>query len=194
MAGVGLPPQILAASRAELSAAVGDGLARAIKDTPQPSAQLGTTLEWLSAPSRFLITLADPDYPQQLLQIPDPPPLLYVCGRKEFLQRTAFAVVGSRNATPQGVANAEAFAQNLGENGFCIVSGLALGIDAAAHRGGLRASAGTIAVVGTGPRSNLSGTQQRASACDRAAGLLGFRVSAWHARARQQLPSSQPDH
>jgi DNA processing protein len=80
----------------------------------------------------------------------DPPMLLYGKGRREMLGQNCLAVVGSRNATPQGEANAEAFAQVLSEAGITIVSGLALGIDAAAHRGGLKGMGSTIAVVGTG--------------------------------------------
>jgi DNA processing protein len=97
-----------------------------------------------------LITLADSDYPRQLLEIADPPPLLYGRGRRELLGSTGIAVVGSRNATPQGLQNAEAFGEALSKAGLCVISGLALGIDAAAHRGGLRGSGSSIAVVGTG--------------------------------------------
>jgi DNA processing protein len=107
-------------------------------------------LEWLAAPENHLITLGDAYYPQLLLQISDPPPLLYVKGRRELLNRPALAIVGSRNATAQGIANAEDFARALSDAGITIVSGLALGIDAAAHRGGLAGAAGSIAVVGTG--------------------------------------------
>ncbi|HUW51649.1 MAG TPA: DNA-processing protein DprA [Sulfuricella sp.] len=105
---------------------------------------------WLDNRQNHVVTLADADYPQALLQIPDPPPLLYVKGRRELLNQPALAVVGSRNATPQGLANAESFSRNLSDSGLCIVSGLALGIDAAAHRGGLDGAASSIAVVGTG--------------------------------------------
>lgn len=107
-------------------------------------------LEWLAAPANHIVTLADADYPQLLLQTPDPPPLLYVKGRRELLNRPALAVVGSRNATAQGTANAEDFARALSAAGLTITSGLAVGIDAAAHRGGLSEAASSIAVVGTG--------------------------------------------
>jgi DNA processing protein len=105
---------------------------------------------WLSDPANQILALADPAYPRRLLQITDPPPLLYVKGRVELLNRPALAIVGSRNATAQGVANAESFAKTLSDAGLAIVSGLALGIDAAAHRGGLAGASGSIAVVGTG--------------------------------------------
>jgi DNA processing protein len=84
------------------------------------------------------------------LQIPDPPPVLYVKGNPGLLNAPALALVGSRNATPQGLALAESFASTLSDAGLTIVSGLALGIDAAAHRGGLAGRSRSIAVVGTG--------------------------------------------
>ena len=95
-------------------------------------------------------TLADPDYPRQLLEIPDPPVLLYVKGRTDLLACSALAIVGSRNATPQGIANAESFARAASRAGVTIVSGMALGCDAAAHRGGLEGAGSTVAVIGTG--------------------------------------------
>ena len=98
-----------------------------------------------------LVAWDDSDYPRALLEIGDPPPVFYCIGRRELLARPAFAIVGSRNATPQGCADAEAFAAALSSAGFTIVSGLALGIDAAAHRGGLAQAGSSIAVVGTGP-------------------------------------------
>jgi DNA processing protein len=107
-------------------------------------------LIWLEDPNNHIVTLADSDYPQALLNIPDPPLLLYVKGRLDLLNRASLAVVGSRSATPQGINNAEAFAKSLSDAGLCIVSGLAHGIDAAAHRGALRGPGSSIAVVGTG--------------------------------------------
>ncbi|HET7159098.1 MAG TPA: DNA-processing protein DprA, partial [Burkholderiales bacterium] len=95
-------------------------------------------------------TFADSAYPQALLNIPDPPPVLYVKGRHELLNRMCLAIVGSRNPTQQGLAHADSFARVLSDAGLTIVSGLALGIDAAAHRGGLGGGSSSIAVVGTG--------------------------------------------
>lgn len=112
--------------------------------------KIAATLKWLEDPQNSIITLADSDYPSLLLNIPDPPPLLYIKGTRELLNRPMLAIVGSRNASPQGLANAEAFAEAASNAGLCIVSGMALGVDAAAHRGGLRGSAASIAVVGTG--------------------------------------------
>ncbi len=89
-------------------------------------------------------------YPPALLEIADPPSVLYVRGNPDLLHRRGIAVVGSRNATPQGIQTAESFARHLAAQGLCIVSGLALGIDAAAHRGALAAQGETVAVIGTG--------------------------------------------
>lgn len=105
---------------------------------------------WLSHPNNHLVTLADPDYPKALLEITDPPPFLYAKGNLSLLNQASIAIVGSRNASVQGEKNAEAFAHDLCGYGLCIVSGLALGIDGAAHRGALKANGATIAVVGTG--------------------------------------------
>ena len=101
-------------------------------------------------PGHGLVAWDDPDYPRPLLEIGDPPPVFYCLGRRELLAAPGFAIVGSRNATPQGRADAQAFAAALSAAGFTIVSGLALGIDAAAHRGGLAHAGSSIAVVGTG--------------------------------------------
>ncbi len=132
-----------------LSKVVPPELARAIAAGPD-AARLAAGLRWLESAENHLVTLADADYPATLLQIADPPPLLYVKGRRELPGRPALAVVGSRNATPQGLANAEAFSKALSDAGLAIVSGMALGVDTAAHRGGLAGAASSIAVVGTG--------------------------------------------
>ena len=145
----GGPAQVLEASRAALARHVTDAVATSIKET-NADAALAIVAGWLEDSSNHVVTLADGDYPPSLLQTVDPPPLLYVKGRLELLARPSIAVVGSRNATPQGAANAEAFAHTLSEAGLTIVSGLALGIDAAAHRGGLAGTASSMAVLGTG--------------------------------------------
>jgi DNA processing protein len=97
-----------------------------------------------------LLVLGDPAYPPRLLQTADPPLLLYVQGRVAALSEPGVAVVGSRQPTAQGADNARAFAAALGERGLLVFSGLAQGIDGAAHEGALTAAAGTVAVVGTG--------------------------------------------
>lgn len=130
---------------------------------PSPEALVESTWQWLqgaTAAPRSVVTLGDAQYPRALLETADPPLLLYVVGDVGLLNRPALAVVGSRNPTPQGVENARAFATGLGDCGWVIVSGLALGIDGAAHEGALRSTSGTIAVVGTGldrvyPRRHL---------------------------------------
>jgi DNA processing protein len=134
-------------------------LAQTLAAAPDPDLELAIarTEAWLAAnPIHALVTLADAEYPRALLATADPPPLLFAVGRLELLNRPALAIVGSRNATRQGLETAAAFAQRLAQAGLTIVSGLALGIDAAAHRGALRAdaeegsAASTIAVLGTG--------------------------------------------
>ncbi len=108
-------------------------------------------LEWLACEQQHLVTWADADYPPLLRQIPDPPLALYVIGDRAALSRPQLAIVGSRNPTPAGRENARAFARHLAGAGLAITSGLALGIDGAAHRGALEASGGaTLAVVATG--------------------------------------------
>jgi len=125
--------------------------AAALLDSAPDSVRVDATLTWLREPGRDLIAWDDPAYPRALLEIADPPPVFYAQGRRALLAGPGFAIVGSRNATPQGCEDAEAFGAALSAAGFTIVSGLAQGIDAAAHRGGLRHPASSIAVIGTGP-------------------------------------------
>jgi DNA processing protein len=155
LAAFGLPTAIFEAGVAALGKHVPERLARTLAAEPDTAlrAAIQATEDWLARdPSHALLTLADAEYPQALLAIADPPPLLFAIGRRELLNRPAFAIVGSRSATRQGEASAEAFAQALSRAGLTIASGLALGIDAAAHRGALKSEsdASTIAVVGTG--------------------------------------------
>jgi len=152
LAAFGLPENIFAASYAALSQVVPERVAQALKTelSPQTQAQIERTLEWADAPENRLLTLADVYYPKALLDIPDPPLVLYVKGRAELLNAPSLAIVGSRQASAQGVKNAENFARAMSNAGLAIASGLALGIDAAAHRGGLDGVGSTIAVIGTG--------------------------------------------
>jgi DNA processing protein len=114
------------------------------------AAALAADLAWLAQERHHLVTWSDPDYPPLLREIADPPLVLYVHGDRSMLARPQIAVVGSRNPTPLGRENAHAFAGALATSGFVIASGLALGIDAAAHRGALEAGGVTVAVAGTG--------------------------------------------
>jgi DNA processing protein len=145
----GGPAEILAASHASLLRVVPAEIAVAIERGPESSMR-ERTLTWLADDGHFIVAWDDPDYPKSLLSIADPPPALYYIGDRSLLNRRAIAVVGSRNATPQGTDNAAAFAAALSMAGLTIISGLALGIDAAAHRGGLAGPGSSIAVVGTG--------------------------------------------
>ncbi len=116
---------------------------------PDESA-IDAALTWLEDDSHHLVGWGDDDYPELLGQIPGPPLLLYVNGDVGALQLPALAVVGSRNPTRGGARNAQDFAQHLARQGFTIVSGMAQGIDAAAHRGALEAGGTTVAILGTG--------------------------------------------
>jgi len=145
----GSPENIYAANLRQLREIVSENIANEIvRGHHQDS--LSQASQWLSQSNNHLITLADPEYPRSLLEIADPPPFLYAKGNLTLLNQPGIAIVGSRNASVQGEKNAEAFAFDLCAYGLCIVSGLALGIDGAAHRGALRANGSTIAVVGTG--------------------------------------------
>ncbi|MFT4063384.1 DNA-processing protein DprA [Paraburkholderia sp.] len=148
----GLPEAIFSQSQEALAEVAGEAAARAALAPPGPQfeGQLDAALTWRESPGNQIVTLDDPAYPPALLTMPDPPPLLYIKGRLDLLHARAVALVGSRNATPQGIEDAQRFARELSAAGVTIVSGLALGIDGAAHRGGLQGSGGTIAVIGTG--------------------------------------------
>lgn len=145
------PPQvILAQSRADLASVVGERSAEALLVATQATI-VATVLDWLSAGAdRHVLTLTDPAYPAALLEAPEPPSVLYARGSLQLLGTPCIAVVGSRNASAGGVRNAEQFSRALAEAGQTVVSGLALGIDAAAHQGALEAGGRTIAVLGTG--------------------------------------------
>ena len=153
LTAIGLPRQIFAAERSALAAVVGESRASAIQQA-RSDAQLAVAIDqalaWRAAPGNAILSLADAAYPPALLAVDDPPPLLFLKGRLELLGRPALAIVGSRNATAQGMANAENFARTLSASGYTIVSGQALGIDTAAHRGALGNAGSTIAVIGTG--------------------------------------------
>ena len=142
------PEGILSASRAELKAAGAaqqsiDFLKQGDQESIQPA------MAWLNQTDHHLLTLADPLYPTLLAEIYDPPPILFVHGNPELLSQPQLAIVGSRNPTPSGASNAREFAAYLAGAGLTIISGLAVGIDGAAHQGALERGK-TIAVTGTG--------------------------------------------
>jgi DNA processing protein len=155
---LGAPTAIVASSRAALTQLVEPALADAIVRGPASGA-LNAALAWARAPQHRILVPDGPDYPALLHETADPPPVLYALGRSELFAKIAVAVVGSRNATAQGMKNAEAFARAFSEADCCVVSGLALGIDAAAHRGALAGRGSSIAILGNGidivyPRRN----------------------------------------
>lgn len=194
----GLPSEVLAQTTATLETCISASQAKAILTPAETLAPLqAATWQWLATKppndlQRRIVTLGDADYPPLLLETADPPVMLYVMGQAQYFDgqgllkawpQQAIAMVGSRNPTPQGVSNARSFAKALHQHGWCIVSGLALGIDAAAHEGALEAQAGaatqpaTIAVIGTGidrvyPRRNHALAQSIA--------LHGLIVSEYH--------------
>lgn len=164
LAAFGLPTTVLAQSPEALATHLSPTQTQALCNEPADlQALVDITWDWLTADtaSRRILPLGDPLYPQSLLQIEDPPLLLYAMGMPaawshNLLNTTSncLAVVGSRNPSPQGTANARQFAQALAEAGLTIVSGLALGIDGAAHEGALLGAdherLATVAVIGTG--------------------------------------------
>ncbi len=161
LAAFGLPEAIFSQSPSALLQVVTPAQADALREEPpELPAQLEATWQWLQNPEgsapRRILALGDADYPPALLHIEDPPLLLYLMGRLELPLDPArsIAIVGSRNPTPQGALNARQFAQSLSQAGLTIVSGLALGVDGAAHEGALAGAEAsrlaTVAVVGTG--------------------------------------------
>ncbi len=169
LSAFGLPQAVFEQSTTALRQVLGDTQGLALRQRP---AELPELLElswrWLQesgegAAQRQILVLGDADYPASFLTIDDPPLMLYLLGAGKLASSgladtllNSIAVVGSRNPTPQGAANARLFSKALGEAGLCIISGLALGIDGAAHEGALESLAGgserlaTVAVVGTG--------------------------------------------
>ena len=175
LAHFGSAPAIFDASVAALQTCVSLAQAAQLRHPPEGFAHaLETTWQWLHTGTpdfaHALITLGDPRYPESLLHTADPPLMLYAIGAQRWLEtasalldwQRSLAIVGSRNPTPQGADNAFQFAQHLAGQGWSVVSGMALGIDAAAHEGALAAGSPglpTVAVIGTGvdrvyPRSH----------------------------------------
>ena len=164
LAAFGLPEGVFAQPHAALRQVVTEAQAEALRQVPNGlQALIDQTWQWLQAAddngvTRRLVTLGDAGYPASLLEMNDPPLMLYVLGASDFdltQLQNSIAVVGSRNPTPQGATNARSFARALGDAGLPVLSGLALGVDCAAHQGALDAAGdaprlATVAVVGTG--------------------------------------------
>jgi DNA processing protein len=149
----GTPAAALQADARAWAAAGAGGTPCAAEDIALREAGVEADLQWLERDSRhFILTRDDPDYPPLLAALPDPPPALFLVGDPAMLRRPQIAVVGSREATPQGLRTAERFGKALASAGLTVTSGLARGIDAAAHQGALSCPGGsTVAVVATGP-------------------------------------------
>jgi len=152
LARLGSPGAVATANAQLLVELVGETVASALQSPmPQVDELLERTAQWLSGDAaRAVVAVGDPRYSPLLLETADPPLLLYAQGRLDLLHAASIAVVGSRRPTPQGIDTARQLARGLAERGWTVVSGLAAGIDGAAHSGGLEGEAGTIAVVGTG--------------------------------------------
>lgn len=144
------PELVLEASREELLKLDGmsERLVSAIRQHKIPE-QVKKELDLVVQKSYRIVTMTDSDYPPLLLQIPDPPPFLYVYGNLDRSIKNV-AVVGSRNATTYGISTTEQLCTNLASNGITVVSGMAIGIDTAAHEGALMGKGKTIAVLGSG--------------------------------------------
>lgn len=149
LAVFGAPENVFSADKVDLGKVVNHSIVAGIL-RGYYTHDVDIALKWLDEAGNGIVTLADSFYPRNLLDITDPPTLLYLKGNAGLLGARGIAIVGSRNATPQGIDNSLSFSRSLSNAGLCIVSGLALGIDAAAHRGGLEGASSSIAVIGTG--------------------------------------------
>jgi DNA processing protein len=199
LAAFGSPQAVLAASEARRKEVVGSVAAHALSQAGDGhDALLALTLAWLAqtdGPPRHLVALGDPDYPAALLETADPPLLLYAIGSVELLRSGSLAIVGSRNPTPQGGRTRRLSLRSWGSAGLTIVSGLALGIDGAAHEGALdtapapsRWSAPGLTASIPKPPPRPGQTASRTRACSSASTALGTPPLA------AQLPAAQSHH
>jgi DNA processing protein len=191
LACFGSPQAVFDQTEAALGQVVTPKQAQALLSVPNELAvQCVRTHQWLmyqpDTHNHALWTLGDPHYPAELLQLADPPLMVYVMGQTERTLGNAVAIVGSRNPTPQGAQTAEQFGEALSNAGLCVVSGLALGVDGAAHKGALRGGVSvaadgqhwhTVAVVGTG-LDRVYPRQHQALAAQIA--LQGLLISEYH--------------
>lgn len=194
LASFGNAASIVATAPDRIAALIGEEAANLLAKGPDAQL-LDRTFEWLTVGGHLAIAWGDPSYPARLAQIADPPALLYARGRAELLCDSMFAIVGSRNATPDGAHDAAAFARELSDAGLVIVSGLALGIDAAAHSGGMAGASSSVAVLGTGadvtyPRRNAALMQRLcAEGCVVSEFALGTPPARWNFPRRNRLIS-----
>ena len=152
LSNVGDPATVFSSSLSKLTqAGISEKLANAILDSKNNQEAAIPDIDWLnSANNHHIITIQCNEYPELLKRISDAPPILYVHGNLSLLNDPQIAIVGSRNPTQGGTNNAYEFAKHLGQTGFCITSGLALGVDGTAHTGALEVKAPTIAIIATG--------------------------------------------
>jgi DNA processing protein len=160
LARLGSPQAVLGAPSSELKSILAEHYAGYLDPVVQQSIdslprnadldEFKPDLNWLEQDHRHLVAWHDPLYPRLLREIPNPPLALYLMGDPQILIQPQIAIVGSRNASPAGKENARAFARALSDAGLVVTSGMALGIDGAAHAGALDAGGKTIAVCGTG--------------------------------------------
>lgn len=148
--GLHSPEAILSASYAMLTPFVSASQAKNLLSQEEITEEVTRHLTWLQEPHHHLITLADEDYPKGLLELPDPPVMLFGKGERKYLTHYTLAMIGSRHPTEQGMQHAREFAKALSHMALSIISGLATGIDSASHEGALLGEGKTIAVVGTG--------------------------------------------
>ena len=153
------------------------------------------SIEWLSDDSHHIVAYGESDYPDLLTQIPGPPLLLYVNGNPDVLHLPSLAIIGSRNPTHGGVRNAIDFSRHLARCGFTIVSGLAQGIDTAAHRGALDVGGPTVALLGHGADRVYPAANRELAHAIAATGALvteyplGAGPERWHFPERNRLIS-----
>ncbi len=151
-------------------------------------------MRWLEQPQQHVLMWDQADYPALLAQIPDPPPLLFVAGDPLILEKPQLAMVGSRRASRPGMDTAAAFSRSLAGAGFVITSGLALGIDAAAHQAALDVGGQTVGVLGTGLEKFYPQRNRRLADAMIASGSAVLSEFPWMPARRRAISPTQPDH
>lgn len=191
---LGGPDALLGAGDAALAAAGASASDRSALHAVDP-AWVAAAADWLAAPDHALLVRTDDAYPAALRAIPDPPVALFCDGDPAVLQMPALAIVGSRNPTATGADTARQFAGHLARHGLVITSGLATGIDSAAHEGALAADGGTVAVLGTGIDQHYPSRNRELQRRIADAGVVvseyapGVPAAAWRFPARNRIIS-----